>query len=119
MKKGCFLGVTFFLSACSPATLEELQFEARLEMKRFALDLREIQTRDDALKQKKKLQKHFNQLAELILEVKKFPGSDEKEMSEEATLLFVELARLYEIAGVKEVIEEAESDAIYTLTRAI
>ena len=66
------------------------------------------------------LKKKFNKLANLLLEVRllqerKPDVFHSNEPLEGSEALFAELARLYEIPGCREIVEQAQAEAVYRL----
>lgn len=113
------LWVAFLLLvwSCTPASLEDLRCQAEAEMSRLLIDLRAIETKEDIQKASKRLKKRFNQIAELLIEAKKF-SPKEVEFSQVGEELFIEFARIYEIPGGREAIEIAQLEAVHILNRA-
>ena len=118
--QGCVLGLLFlllFLGSCAPTTLADLQCQGEAEMKKLTHELRQIESREDVQKASKRLAKRFNQVGEILIATRKFPP-EETRVSSAGEELFAELARLYEIPGVKEAIEMTQSEAIRSLDRS-
>lgn len=111
--KGLFFLFFLFLG-CSPQSLEDLRVEAEGEIERLVEDLRRIETKDSLQKAVPKIKKRFNKIADLLVETRKFPKSASPPL-EVSERLFIELARLYEIPGGKELLESAERDAVEKL----
>ncbi len=102
----------WLLSSCSgPHTLEDLRCEGESQVKKLTAELRAIQNREDLQKSVPRLKKRFNEMADLLLEAQAFPKK-ETEMSEVGEELFLELARLYEWPGGRELIESAQNEAV-------
>lgn len=85
-----------------------------MQTRLLAEELRGIESKEELQAALPRLRKRFNQLAEILVEVKRYPCSEagESEASEE---LFVELARIYEMPGGREVIEMAQNQAVQRL----
>ena len=75
------------------------------------------ESKEDLQKALPQLKERFNQIAELLIEVRKMP-KEELEPSLASEQLFAELARLYEMPGGREQIESAQKDAIQNLKMA-
>jgi hypothetical protein len=88
-------------------------------MKKLATELRKLESNEDVQKASKRLKRHFNQIADLLIETRKFPlpSGESLEMSAAGEELFAELARIYEIPGARALIETAQSEAVYRLDR--
>lgn len=119
MRKVCrkILFSLCFLTGCAPATLDDLRCQGEAETEGLATFLREIETKEDLEKALPRLKKKFNRLALILQEVRKTPhslGTDPSVASEE---LFIELSRLYEIPGCRDLVERAEDEAIEILQR--
>lgn len=103
-----------FLANCAPATFDDLRLEGEAEIRKLTQELRSIESQEDLQKRVPRLRKHFNQIAELLVELKGFP-KQEIEPSLAAEQLFTELARLYEMPNGREWIESAQREAIRAL----
>jgi hypothetical protein len=88
--------------------------EGEAQIRRLTAELRELHTKDEIQKSLPQLRKRFNQIADLLIEVRSFP-KEEGAMSDAGEELFLELARLYEIAGGRELIESAQNEALLRL----
>lgn len=108
-----------FLTACAPANLSDLRYEAEGEMKKLTVELKKIESSEDVQKSAKRLKKQFNRIADLLLQARNFPLSQEEipESSPAGEELFAELARIYEIPGARASIEAAQNEAIRRLDR--
>ena len=82
--------------------------------------MRKIETNEDVQKSSKRLKKHFNRIADLLIETRKFsiPNDEALETAAAGEALFAELARIYEIPGARAAIEAAQSEAVHRLDRA-
>ena len=89
-------------------------------MRYLTEDLKKIESKEDVLKASKQLKKHFNRIAELLIASRAYNLSDLEKMAggKEGDSLFNELARLYEVPGVREAIESTQSEAIRMLDRS-
>jgi hypothetical protein len=109
--------ILLLLIGCSPSTLADLRCEGEAQTKKLAQELRQIENKDDLQRALPRLKKRFTKIADLIVEVRKYPpeASEPSAASEE---LFAELARLYEMPGGRELIEVAQREAIHRLQYA-
>lgn len=103
--------MTLILTACGPQTLADVRYEGEAEVKRLVSILREVENKEDLVKASPLLKKRFARIAELLVEAKKLPA-EEMGPSVVSEQLFIELARLYEIAGCREIIEQSQGEAI-------
>lgn len=85
-------------------------------MKKLTIELQAVKTKEDLQMRSGFIKKRMNKLASLLLETRKFPEVP-LEASFAAESLFVELARLYEIPGVRELMELYEEEAVHVLDR--
>jgi hypothetical protein len=111
--------LVFFLLlaiACGPTTLPDLRIEGESETKKLAFELRALETKEDLQRAAPKLRKKFNRLAEILIKVSRF-SKEAAEPSFASEQLFVELARLYEIPGGREIIEKAQLEAVQKLKK--
>lgn len=106
-----------FLASCAPSTLEDLRIEGEAQTRLLAAMLRKIETKEDLQKANSRLRKRFSQIADLLIEAKKF-SCPETEPSIASDELFVELARIYEMPGGREGIERAQAEAVQKLQDA-
>jgi hypothetical protein len=106
--------IYFCLTACSPSSLQDLSYEADSEMKKLTIELRGIETKEDLQNRSKKIKKRFSKIARLLIQTRSFLEST-SEVSLVAEDLFVELARLYEIPGMREGIEDLQQEAVHLL----
>jgi hypothetical protein len=104
----------FLLTGC--ASFDDLRYEGELETRKLTAELRAVETKEDLQKAVPRLKKRFNKMADLLIAAREF-SCEERESSESSEELFIELARLYELAGGKELIESAQMDAIDRLKR--
>ena len=113
------LTFAFFLAclvSCGPSSLQDLRCEADSEMKKLAKELEEIKTKDDLQNLSARIKKKFTRLGLLLVETRKFAGAS-PEPSPVAEALFAELARLYEIPGARETIENLQEEAVHLLDK--
>ena len=105
------------LSGCSPASLKDVRCEGEAETRKLASELRGIESKEDLQKAIPRLKKRYHRMADLLMEVRKFSNPPPAEPTLASEELFVELARLYEIPGAREVIETAQAEAIHQLSK--
>jgi hypothetical protein len=111
--------LVLFFSGCAPANLGELRCEGEAEMRRLTVELRGLSSYEDVQKDSKRLKKHFNRIAKLLIETRNFsPSAGLPKATAAGEELFAELARIYEIPGARAVIETAQSEAIHRLDRS-
>lgn len=118
MRKILFLLQAFFLAACSPATLEDLASQGEAETRLLAEELHRIETKEELKRRLPRLRKRYNRIAKLLIDLRKFSNPPPVEPTLASEKLFIELARLYEIPGAREIIESAESEAVHRLSVA-
>ncbi|MES2274172.1 MAG: hypothetical protein V4487_08275 [Chlamydiota bacterium] len=111
------LGLLILLAGCAPSSLRDLRYEGESETHKLAVELQKIETTEDLQKALPKLKKKFNKLAGLLIKVREFskknPDINETFLpSISGEELFVEMARIYEIPGGRELIESAQSEAV-------
>jgi hypothetical protein len=83
----------------------------------FAELLHTIDTKDDLQRNLAKVKKSYLRIAELILQVREYPEAMDPEPSTASDRLFVELARLYEMPGCRELMERAQDEALALLIK--
>ena len=107
------------LVGCAPVSLEELRCEGEAAVKQLTLELKKLESHEDVQKASKRLKKHFNRIAELLIETRNFPyPSGELPEIPGAEELFAELARIYEIPGGRAAIESTQNEGVHRLDRA-
>jgi DNA gyrase/topoisomerase IV subunit A len=126
MKRLIFLPF-IFLCGCSPSSMEEYQREGEALCRSFTQDLQKIENREDLLKALPKIKQHYEEIADLIIEAQNF----KKEHSGEAIdpwnssdmlaseTLMLELKRIYRMEGGKELMENAQREALFRLDAMI
>ena len=108
--------------SCSPTSSQDYQTMIGGEIKRFVQDLRKVKNPQDLQHRKKKLKKHFDSLANMIVEYNQFldqhPESESllgQTLGESSQKLKEELCRIYELDGGQQIIEEVQTDAYYRM----
>ncbi len=113
--------IVFFLllvlSACGPSTISDLRVVGEAETFKLAALLHKIDTKDDLQRNLSKVKKSYLRIAELIVQVREFHEAIETEPSAASDQLFTELARLYEMPGCRELMENAQDEALALLRR--
>ena len=100
------------LLGCAPANISDLRYEGEAEVRKLVSDLKKIETKDELQKAVPKIKKRFNKIAQVLVEIRPFLDSATEEPLPSSELLFIQLARLYEIPGGRELIENAQREAI-------
>ena len=108
----------FTASGCSPSSLSDLRYEAKKEMKLLGEELKSLEDKESVENHFRSLEKRFKKIAQLMILTKNFPSDGEEEEMKEAEIVFRELARLYEVPGVQEIVEGAQKEAIQLLDRS-
>lgn len=117
MKKWLFF---LCLCGCSPTTSQDIRLEGEAQTRKLAWELKQIETKEQLQEALPKIKKKYNQIAALLLEARELKQQFGQDFStEEPSLaseeLFVELARLYEVPGARELLESAQGEAIRKL----
>jgi hypothetical protein len=105
------------LVSCGSPNLEDLRAQAEREVKQLTQVLKAIDTKEDLVRDLPKVRKRFTRIAELAVTVRELPEKSVGEPMEVGDQLFMELARLYELPGCRELIESAQADAVARLMR--
>lgn len=104
------------MAGCAPSSHEELRSEGEEVCRAFIQELQKIHTQEEALKHYSSIEKKYRKIASLIAELREmqeWEGESEVcRISELSNKLFLELARLYEIPGVREILEKAQLEGI-------
>lgn len=109
-------GAICLISGCAPSSLEDLRCQADAEMKGLLVELKGVETKEDLQKSAKKLKKYFQHIASLLVEARKFSNM-ESGISPVGEELFAEFARIYEIPGAREAVEQLQAEAVYVLRK--
>ncbi len=112
-----FFLLCLLLTGCAPATLEELRWEGEAETRKLTQELGKIASREELQRALPRLRKRYTKIASLVVQARKWEAGTTQGPSAESEELFIQLARLYEIPGAKELIESAQQEAIRRLDR--
>ncbi|MDE3056067.1 MAG: hypothetical protein KGI80_05210 [Verrucomicrobiota bacterium] len=104
-------------ASVAPIGYKDLRWEAEGEMRKLSKELEPLETKEDVLRLSPRLKASFLGIAKLLIKARSFPLAEEEEISPASEALFRELARLYEIPGVRDAIESLQTDAILLLER--
>jgi nitric oxide reductase activation protein len=115
--RGKFLIFAVLLAGCSPSTIEDLRCQGEAETRKLAQELKRIESKEALQRSLPRLRKRYNRIAALLLEARKFPDASPMEPTSASEELFVELARLYEIPGGREMVETAQNEAVHRLSK--
>ncbi len=108
----------FFLILVGCSSAGDLRREGEAQTARLAAQLRQIHSIEELQRAVPQLKKRFLCIAELAMQVN-VDGKVQVEPSLASEELFVELARLYELPGGRELIESAQAEAVERLHKAI
>jgi hypothetical protein len=111
------------LTSCGPKNLEDYKEEGKGVTRSLIQELRHIRNRDELLAAHHLLQKRFDQLVSIIIAARefqhKYPDWETHELSlldhELSDKLRVELNRLYQIEGGRQIIEKYQEMALNRL----
>jgi len=126
MKRYIFLAVVF-LWGCAPSSMEEYRREGEALCRSFMQDLQKIETREDLVKAIPKIKRHYEEIADLIIQAQNFKKEhlgeavdpwDSSDMLASEALMF-ELKRIYRMEGGKELMENAQKEALFRLDATI
>lgn len=106
-----------FLTACAPSDPTDFRREGDAWARGFAADLRRIESREDLERAIPRIKRHYGRLAELVGEVAAWehahPGVKVPfEPTQGGDALFIELARVRELPGGKEILEDCERESV-------
>jgi hypothetical protein len=115
--------ICLLFTGCSPSSLEDYRHEGEAVCRELTADLQCIQTREDLVSLETKLKKDFEKLVAVILDAQQFiqkhPDSETLQVyaidTEMSDRIKVELQRVYQIEGAKEVIEKAQRESMLRL----
>lgn len=115
--------ILFFLASCSPTSLDDYHHEGEAVARSITSDLKKIHTKEEFLTKAPKLKKKFHKLVDLIISARKFQQGHSENHLENSFLLdttvsddlLAEMRRLYQIQGIREIMEEVQSGALNRL----
>lgn len=119
----CFL--LFFLSGCGPRSLDDFEEEGEGVMRSLIEELRNIHSRNQLIASSGRLKRHYDRLVDIMIAAQNFrdnhPGLDKGVFSgpnhELSDQLRIELNRIYQIEGGRQIIEKCEQNALNRLSR--
>lgn len=100
---------------CSPSSQEEIRSEGEEVCRLFIQELQKIHNKEEVLKHYASIKKKYSKIASLMaaaMEMNEYEGERDANRNKYSNDLYRELARLYEIPGVKEILEKAQAEAI-------
>jgi hypothetical protein len=113
--------IFFVAIGCTPHSLEEFEEEGEGVMRALIEELQAIHNREQLLAASGRLQKQFDRLVDIMIAAKEFSRSHpdlEKEESIQHELsdqLRIELNRLYQLEGGRQIIEKSQEKALHRL----
>ena len=126
IKKALF-GALLIFTGCAPSTIEEYRREGEAICRSFTHELQKIESREDLVRASPKIKQHYEQIAQIVIEAQNFKNEHSGEAvdpfhstdmlaSEE---LMMELKRIYRMEGGKELMENAQKEALFRLSKEI
>ncbi len=121
----CFV---FFLAAsCTSPSLQEYRKKAENASRFFQEELSYIQTREELVARLPKIQQYYEEIVDLLIEVHRFEkkqGEDFIQAADErdflaSEALMIEIERIYQLEGGKELMEKAQKEALFRLDAAL
>ena len=126
--KNCPFNISKFLlivlvvtTGCSVNSIEDFSCEAEAVCRDICKELAKIESREDFAKISPKLQKHFNELVDLMIAMRqfqeKYPDEGECVVSEKwySVTMQSELERIYTMEGGRSMVEKAQKEALLRL----
>ena len=119
--RACLLALFLLLASCGPNSAEDFLNEADGIKRKIASELKQIHTRDELAKAVPKLRKEFNELVAVIIAARTFHDQSEKPLDPEISdvsasqQLLAELKRVYKIEAGRQLIEQAQQEALLKL----
>jgi hypothetical protein len=111
-----------FSFGCSPGSLDDYQKEGESVCRTLTNELKDIETRDDLVKALPKLKKRFHHLVDVVIEARTFQEGHPEEKNDlsfdshqASEALKSELKRIYQIEGGRELVENAQREALIRL----
>ena len=103
------------LNACS-VSLRDIRSEVDAEITKLVLDLQSVENKEDLQKRSTYIKKRFTRIADLLIDTRNCEQVS-AQPSVVAEALFVELARLYEMPGVRDLLETLQEEAVHKLDK--
>ncbi len=111
-----------FLISCGPRSLDDFQEEGEGVIRSLVQELKSIHKRDQLLAACPKLQRYFDRLAMIMIEAEEYQKKHgEKENGQNqlnhelSDQLRVELNRIYEIEGGRQIMEKCQEKGLHLL----
>lgn len=123
MKKILSFTILLLLAACSPNSLEDFQHEGEALLRTLCGELNKIQSREMLGKAEPGLKEMFSAMVGLMIEARKYQAEHPEERMSEGALcdhflneaLLLELKRVYQLEGGRELIERTQREALIRL----
>lgn len=116
ISKAFLLGLIFFFG-CNPTALRDVRVEISSEMRKLTKELQGIDSLDRLERSLVRLSRRYEEIARCLVLAENFEEKsefyrEEAFVSDAAEELFLELARLYEIPGARELLEKAQDKGL-------
>ena len=108
--------IFFLFVSCSSSDSDGLRKEGEEATWRLAKLLQTIDRKEALIEKIGQIKKSYAQIADLALRID-VADDDTDAPSEASEVLFIELARLYEMPGCRQLLEEAQKESIAKLRR--
>jgi DNA gyrase/topoisomerase IV subunit A len=126
IKKFLF-GALLISSGCTPSSMEEYRREGEALCRSFTHELQKIESREDLVRASPKIKQHYEEIVQLIIEAQNFKNVHSQEAIEAfetsdmlaSEELMMELKRIYRMEGGKELMENAQKEALFRLSKAV
>lgn len=119
-----FLLIILALTGCGRKSLEDFRLEGEDTARSLLHELRKIRTREQLIQSSSKLQRLFNEMADIIIVAHEFrqkhPNLERNSLPANHELnsqLRTELNRIYKIEGGRQIIEKCEAQALETIQK--
>lgn len=109
-------------SGCSPESYDDFQREGERWSKEMSYELDQIQTREELVEKLPRIQKLYDEFAELFVEVRGYQleqrGDEIQQYQNNASKqLSASLKRIYTLEGGRELMERAQKEALEKIDR--
>lgn len=118
-----FLFLILLLSGCGPRSMDDFEEEGEAVMRTLIQELQAIRTREQLIASTGRLKRLFDRLADIMIAAVEYrrahPEISTNEFAgpnhELSDLLRIELNRLYQMEGGRQIIEKCEENALHRL----
>ncbi|MCI5052624.1 MAG: hypothetical protein MRY21_05760 [Simkaniaceae bacterium] len=102
--------------SCSPNSAKECYKEGQSRLHKLTNELKGVETYSDFVARQSRIEKQIERLVDLMILAAEFPD-EQMPRSEESERLAREIERIYQIGGVKALMEESQKNGLRRLSK--